>query len=355
MVQKQPNLHSLTKAKMNICPVLADLPPPPSGKSGWPWTEESLNILADTLDTTFVDFPRMSIVTPSFNQGNYIEETIRSVLLQGYPNIEYIVIDGGSTDETLRILKKYEKWLTHWVSEEDRGQSNAINKGLKVCTGKIFNWLNSDDLFLPNALHHVAKEWTREPDKIIAGATVNFDHHGGEDLHSPNAITLENFVNWTKARDSGFMWQQASTFLPLELVNEVGGVREDLRFSMDHFLMIDLLERCEVSVIPDVLAKFRLHDESKTVSAGHLVFSLERLKHLRQMTDLHELITIQEIVQLEVSVLITLAYEEKYASRYQAGFMYFIEALTINPIAAILMLLRKSKIGRLIRDLRNTS
>ena len=94
-------------------------------------------------------WPRISIVTPSFNQGQFIEETIRSILLQGYPNLEYIIIDGGSTDESVEIIKKYEPWLTYWVSEKDRGQAHAINKGLERCTGEILAYINSDDYYYP--------------------------------------------------------------------------------------------------------------------------------------------------------------------------------------------------------------
>jgi len=119
------------------CPRLKDLPSPPHGKKGWPWTEET-----PPLPDTMPDgrpWPRISIVTPSYNQAEFIEETIRSVLLQGYPDIEYIIIDGGSTDGSVKIIKKYEPWLTYWVSEPDRGQSHAINKGMKRATGEILN------------------------------------------------------------------------------------------------------------------------------------------------------------------------------------------------------------------------
>ena len=98
------------------------------------------------------NYPRISIVTPSYNQGQFIEQTIRSVLLQNYPNLEYIIIDGGSTDNTVETIEKYEQYITYWVSEPDRGQSHAINKGFARCTGEIMAWLNSDDLYLPSAL-----------------------------------------------------------------------------------------------------------------------------------------------------------------------------------------------------------
>ena len=97
-------------------------------------------------------WPRISVVTPSFNQGEFIEETIRSILLQGYPNLEYIVMDGGSTDNSVEIIKKYSPWLSYWISEPDAGQSDAINRGLKQASGDFATWINSDDLLCKNAL-----------------------------------------------------------------------------------------------------------------------------------------------------------------------------------------------------------
>src|SRR5262249_17271802 len=104
-----------------------------------------------------------SVVTPNFNYGRYLEETIRSVLLQGYPNLEYIIIDGGSTDNSLEIITKYEAWLTHWVRERDRGQSHAINKGMRKATGDLRAYLNSDDYYLPNAFRRLAELHDERP------------------------------------------------------------------------------------------------------------------------------------------------------------------------------------------------
>src|SRR5689334_6100335 len=117
------------------CPRLTGLPPPPPGRTDWPWTVETPQLPALRPDGSA--WPRISIVTPSYNQGQFIEETIRSVLLQGYPDLEYIVIDGGSSDDSPAIIAKYAPWLTHWVSEPDRGQAHAINKGLVHATGVI--------------------------------------------------------------------------------------------------------------------------------------------------------------------------------------------------------------------------
>ena len=114
-------------------------------------------------------WPKISIVTPSYNQGQFIEETIRSVLLQGYPNLEYFVIDGGSKDNTVEIIKKYGKWLTHWVSEPDKGQAHAINKGLERASGAVAAYLNSDDFYLPGALEHVGKTYTKPSFDVLVG------------------------------------------------------------------------------------------------------------------------------------------------------------------------------------------
>src|SRR5437588_6081454 len=150
------------------CPTLAKLPSPLTDKTGWPWTIETPPLPVVRPDGSC--WPRISIVTPSYNQGQFIEETIRSVLLQGYPDLEYIIIDGGSQDESVEIIKKYEPWLTYWVSEQDRGQSHAINKGFDRSTGLILGWLNSDDVLLPNALATVAVAMPRpEEPVVIAG------------------------------------------------------------------------------------------------------------------------------------------------------------------------------------------
>ncbi len=334
-------------AIMSHCPALAELPPPPSGKTGWPWTEETLPLPEAMPDGS--PWPMVSIVTPSYNQGKFIEETIRSILLQGYPNLEYIVIDGGSTDGSAQIIQKYASWLKCWVSEPDRGQSHAINKGLKHCSGEIFNWINSDDLLAPGALRTVAMAWGKTPNSIIAGAAINFDEAGCEDLHSPNAITLENFFNWRKARECGWMWQQPSTFLPGAEVSRVGGVREDLQFSMDHFLMIDLLQRCEVVYVPDVLARFRLHSDSKTLTFGTLQFSLERLAKLKTIINFQKYITTKELKELHVSVLLTFADLEWREGRHASACHSFAKALAESPLLAMRVILRRSTFGQIFR------
>jgi glycosyltransferase involved in cell wall biosynthesis len=270
-------------------------------------------------------------------------------LLQGYPNLEYIIIDGESTDESVQIIKKYARWLKYWISEPDRGQSHAINKGLKHCSGDIFNWINSDDLLAPGALHAVAMAWSRAPQVIIAGRVVNFDEVGGEELISPNALSLENFVNKRKARESVMMWHQPGTFLPRTGVSRIGGVQEDLAFTMDHFLMIDLLQRYDVVYVPDILARFRLHDSSKTLTQGFLQFRLERVKKLRAMKDLQRYVTSKELEQEQISVLLAYADLERHKKRYISSCRRTAEALAASPFLTIVTLLRKSFFGQIVR------
>ena len=148
------------------CYRLADLPPPASSATGWPWTEEAPELPGAMADCR--PWPRITVVTPSYNQAAFLEETVRSVLLQGYPNLEYLVLDGGSTDGSVAILERYSPWIDWWTSERDAGQSDAIQRGLDRATGEIFNWINSDDALLPGGLGTVARCWG-EADLVAAG------------------------------------------------------------------------------------------------------------------------------------------------------------------------------------------
>jgi glycosyltransferase involved in cell wall biosynthesis len=261
-----------------------DLPAPPAGRIGWPWTEAAAPLPPKMADGS--PWPKISLVTPSFNQGAFIEETIRSVLAQGYPNLEYIIIDGGSTDETVDIIRKYEPFINCWVREPDHGQSHAINKGIARCSGEVFNWLNSDDLLCPGALKAVAETWRRRPNHVVAGVEIDFEEDGSEREIVSQHLTLRNFVHWRSACKERMQWGQPVTFLPMAAVSQAGGVREDLRYSMDHLLMIEVLQHYEVAYIPARLARFRIHRKSKTRTAGHARFRLERMDAIRAMKSL---------------------------------------------------------------------
>lgn len=143
------------------CPTLAELPPPPPGKTGWPWTEESPQLPDAMPDGR--PWPRISIVMPCYNRERLVEEAIRSVLLQGYPNLEYIIIDGGSTDGTLEVIHKYDPWLSYWISERDDGVYDAVNKGIELTSGEFIGWLNSDDMYIQDTFRKVIEAYMTNP------------------------------------------------------------------------------------------------------------------------------------------------------------------------------------------------
>jgi len=238
---------------------LADLPPPPEGRDGWPWTQGGAPLAPVRPDGS--PWPRISIVTPSYNQGRFLEETIRSILLQGYHDLQYIVIDGASTDETLEVIRKYERWIDHWVSEKDDGQADAINKGLAHCTGEIFQFINSDDYLAPGALKAVAE--AVDGHDAVAGLVVDFDPEGGETPYASRSLKPANFVN----RPPGYCYHQPGVWLRTALVKALGGFEVRWRYKFDWVFQLRYSERWpRVAYIDDVLVHFRLHHSSKTVS-----------------------------------------------------------------------------------------
>lgn len=233
--------------------LLKDLPE--SLNSGWPWNTE---VLPSIYDET-IAYPKISIVTPSYNQGQFIEETIRSILLQNYPNLEYIIIDGGSTDETVEVIKKYEKWITYWVSEPDNGQSHAINKGLIKCTGTVFNWLNSDDYFTPNALEVVGANFFKSGCYSLIGHVKDFPKPL---IYRTRLRSIEETIAYANLVQPG-------TFFSLDIIKTLGGVHEGCNYMMDAELWLKFLFTFgieKVTKVDDIFVNFRFHEDSKTVS-----------------------------------------------------------------------------------------
>jgi glycosyltransferase involved in cell wall biosynthesis len=208
-----------------------------------------------------MELPKISVITPSFNQGSYIEETILSVLSQDYPSLEYIIIDGKSTDKSVEVIQKYQHRLAYWVSEPDSGQSEAINKGLKRATGNIITWLCSDDIYLPGALHTIAKAFTDNPDAgLIHGKTILFDEKGKETIRGAveKDLELKYF--------SIIPFPQPSSFFSRNSLNKTNLLDESLHFAMDYDLLIRIALEFKIYKIDDILSKYRMHNLSKTVS-----------------------------------------------------------------------------------------
>jgi len=208
--------------------------------------------------------PKITIVTPSFNQGQFIEETICSVLDQNYPNLEYIVVDGGSTDQTIEVIRKYEPQLSSWVSEKDRGQVHAINKGLARATGEIFGFLNSDDLYMPGTFAVVGEYFEKRPEtEWVCGDTIMFEEGRPDELiETVVPKSAAHCLSWAyTAAQPGHFWRR-------ELLGD--GFDEAWPYDFDHDLYVRLLlagHKCQY--IPRPFARYRLHEASKTVAENH--------------------------------------------------------------------------------------
>lgn len=213
-------------------------------------------------------YPKISVITPSYNQGKYLEETITSVVNQDYPNLEFIIIDGGSSDESVNIIKKYESKITFWQSKPDKGQSNAINIGFAKATGDILCWLNSDDTFLPNALHDVAENYIK----------TNFDFYYSDvfliDSESEKFGHIKARKTNYEAQVCGhFAIPQQGSFWTPDLFNKAGGLNESNKTCMDGELFMNFLKNKDIKVIKDNVptANFRIHPESLTGSSHNKV------------------------------------------------------------------------------------
>ncbi len=222
-----------------------------------------------------MNLPSISIITPSLNQGEYIEETIKSVLDQGYPNLEYRVMDGGSTDDSVKIIRRYEGRLTGWASAPDKGQADAIARGFDLCRGEIFGYLNSDDVYLPGTLLAVAKAFeANRGAELIYGDVVMIDAQG-----KPLALDVLPAYNWQDLRRVCMIPQQGA-FWRRTAYEGVDGINTLLQFAFDYDLFLRIAERGNVRHLSRLMAKFRRHAEAKT--------SKQRETWMREEAGLHE-------------------------------------------------------------------
>ena len=241
------------------------------------------------------DKPLVSIVTPSYNHGKFIEDTILSVKSQDYPNIEHIVVDGSSTDNTLKILKKYEKgYNLRWISEPDEGQSDAVNKGFKMTKGEIIGWLNSDDTYLSiRTISDVVKYFKKHNKaKIIYGDMISIDHKNAIMLVRPalpifrySILKKRNFIS------------EPSTFFKRDIIDNYH-LDKNLHYAMDHDFWLKIGKDNKFYHIPKILSCFRLHANSKSVSQSRKMknedievrqryhHASERLDELNPMIDI---------------------------------------------------------------------
>lgn len=243
---------------------LNDLPAPPPGKTEWPWTEQSKPLGNRMPDSS--QYPRISIVIPSYNYGKYIEETIRSVLLQGYLNLELIIIDGGSTDQTIDIIKVYQPWLSFWCSEPDKGQTDAINKGFEHCTGDMFAWLNADDAYKhPNALKTIAILYQDGYEFIVGQCEyVNLTQQRISEEFNRKALPVD-FERYLRHWSCSIL-HQPSVFISMTTAKPCFPLDTHLQSSMDYQFFLRALRNHPKSIwVDDIFSKAYLHQENKTL------------------------------------------------------------------------------------------
>jgi glycosyltransferase involved in cell wall biosynthesis len=217
--------------------------------------------------------PKITIITPSYNQGAFIEETILSVINQDYSNLEYIIIDGGSTDNTVDIIKKYSDRMSYWVSEKDNGQSHAINKGLRKATGEIVNWINSDDQLMPGALLTIARCFIDNPTAIMVHGRIEYF---GETTNYYSVNMPEKDIEIRYA--AHICMPQPACFFRRKLIEQQGYLDESLHFSMDTDLFLRAGLHYAIVQIEDVISRFRLHGTSKSVSSFNRLFLSDNQK-----------------------------------------------------------------------------
>jgi glycosyltransferase involved in cell wall biosynthesis len=259
----------VTGVKMDL-PALDRLPPPPPGRSGWPWTAAPPPLPPRRADGS--PWPRISIVTGSHNQGEYLEETLRSVLLQGYPNLEYIVVDGGSRDDSPRLIERYAPWLARWEMQRDRGQAAALNSGFARATGDILGYLNSDDTYLPGALERAACEVDARRDRhLVIGRCIFVDAAGRAvgNEHESRAVSHRRLLAVWK----GHTIPQPAAFWSRAAWSEGGPLAEDAGVPwIDYGLFCRMTRRYRIHAVGQILATYRLHPRSITVTSRGRAF-----------------------------------------------------------------------------------
>jgi glycosyltransferase involved in cell wall biosynthesis len=279
-------------------------------------------------------YPRISIVTPSYNQGQYLEETIQSILSQNYPNLEYIIIDGGSTDSSVDIIKRYSKYLAFWVSEKDKGQSDAINKGFAKATGDIFTWLNSDDLYNPGVLFQVADYWTKHPDcRFLTGDGEYVDPTGRIRWYYYKAGPFSHTDLFHTCK--GIRLLQPSVFFGRDAFVQAGGLENDLYYAMDLDLWLRILRKHKLHYLPICISRLRRHEKAKTWPTA--VESVEKEigkvieRYLDEIDMFNRIIVKYGLSRRKARALFKRGLAQYFTNDRMAAVGSFKEALAANP------------------------
>jgi glycosyltransferase involved in cell wall biosynthesis len=293
--------------------------------------------------------PKITVVTPSFNQGEFLEETIQSVLGQGYTNLEYIIIDGGSTDESIEIIKRYDKHLAYWVSEPDSGQANALNRGFALATGEIYCWLCSDDLFEPGALARVADAYMAGHEWMIGQC---FHFGGGFEPCVKPAVLPDRPAAWLADNVP-----QPSVFWSAGIHRRAGPLREDLHYIFDweYWLRFVFDLKIKPHFVPAVMSHYRFHPSSKSVTVPGR-FKAEasnvRKQRLQEISRTERRTVLQRLREKDVEILVGAAWKARAAGQKTDAALYALRAAALipNPATrrALVYTLLPSRFARLL-------
>jgi glycosyltransferase involved in cell wall biosynthesis len=311
------------------CPAFNELPYTTNQGVSWAYKEPSTDISFN--DRSAIKWPRVSIITPSFNQEKFIEETIRSILLQDYPDLEYIIIDGGSKDGTVDVIRKYQSWISYWVSEKDAGQTAAINKGFKISTGEIIAWQNSDDTYEPGAIMNAVKFMVDHPETGVVYSDCNLvDENSRVISQLPSKkYTVQNCL-------LQHIVPNQTAFIRRGVWEAVGGVDNELHFAIeeDFWLKIGLISKLDQ--LPGIWANHRKYIGTKTVSQAPM-FYREQLKVLDRFftqTSLSpEIINIKN--QVYANAHLIGAFRLNMDKEKELTEKAFIKAIDLNPELAM--------------------
>lgn len=291
------------------------------------------------------EFPLISIITPSLNQGRYIEDNIRSVLNQNYPNFEHIIIDGGSTDGTIDVLKSYDHLI--WISEKDRGQSEAINKGLKRASGELIGWLNSDDCYEPNTFFTVIEELNRAEGKYVVLGDCNvIDERGQKIGYCKGNLTHPS--NFIKYWEKNYTIPQPTVFFYRDILHKTGYLDINLHFALDYDFWLRISQHYDFHYVKKPLAKMRAHDHSKT-SLGYEMFEREWFKILKKnWRDLSSVNCLKYFL-LALSFKSNLARISAYAKMEDLSVKEFRKRIMLSIVANPLNIFRRKFIAAFLR------
>lgn len=231
-------------------------------------------------------FPKITMVTPSFQQVAYLRQCIESVLSQNYKNLEYTIYDGGSADGSVEIIQEFADQLDGWVSRKDKGQSEAVARGFASATGEILGWLNSDDILLPNALTVVGNHFANHPECQFLSGHGDFVNEDGTTVvyrHRISAFTADELLCYY---DNNYL-PQPSVFFRKSLYEAVGGLNTSLHFSLDIDLFLRMAKVSQLQIVDQILSQLRLQPSSKTVSANRILIAevcSTVMRHARRQT-----------------------------------------------------------------------